>query len=133
MSTHVKLVFLVHQAHSRMNTEWFPFLTLKLKEYLVILTTSFYDIQEKAYFQNFSWFQFYVFKLCMIICVLLFPYTTVLIKSCVQDFLWKLLSFHTEMIPAFGEVCFLEQSHKNVQKFFDILRRSSIWHQKVCF
>ena len=43
------------------------------KEYSVILTTSFYDMNQKiltkkkAYFQNFSWFQFYVYKLCMIL------------------------------------------------------------------
>ena len=49
-----------------------------LKEYSVILTTSFYDMNQKiktikAYFQNFSWFQCCVFKLCMIMCVSLLP------------------------------------------------------------
>ena len=49
-----------------------------LKEYSLILTTSFYDKNQKietkkADFQNFSWFQFYIFKLCMIMCVSLPP------------------------------------------------------------
>ena len=46
----------------------------ELKEYSVILRTSFYGMnqkiyKQKAYFQNFIWFQLYVFKLCMIMCV----------------------------------------------------------------
>ena len=46
-------------------------LRLTLKEYSLILTISFYDINQKIlrkkdYFQNFSWFQFSVCKLCMI-------------------------------------------------------------------
>ena len=48
------------------------------KENSVILTTSFYGMNQKiwtkkAYFQNFSWFQVYIFKLCMPICVPLLP------------------------------------------------------------
>ena len=46
-----------------------------LKELSMILTTSFYDMNQKiltkkkGYFQNFSWFQFYIYKLCMIMCI----------------------------------------------------------------
>ena len=54
------------------------FTLFTLKRYSLILTTSFYDMNQKiwtrkAYFQNFSWFQFHVFKLCMIMCVSLLP------------------------------------------------------------
>ena len=70
-------------------------------------------------------------------CFALLPWTTVLNKSCGQDFLWKLLSFHTEMISAkflIGEMCFLEESYKKMQKIqiFKILRVPSIWNQGVC-
>ena len=41
------------------------------------------------------------------------------VKSCTWDFQWKLPSCHTEAISAFsfGEVCFLEESYDNMQKF----------------
>ena len=45
-----------------------------LKEYSVILTTSFCEMNQKlysktAYFQNFSWFQFNICLLCTILCI----------------------------------------------------------------
>ena len=45
------------------------------KIYSVILTTSFYDINQKiltkkVYFQNFSWSQIFIYKLCIVICAL---------------------------------------------------------------
>ena len=51
---------------------------LLLKVYSVILTTYFYDMDQKiltqnGFFQNFSWFQFYVYKLSMIMCTGIAP------------------------------------------------------------
>ena len=54
------------------NSETFQILMMgSLKEYSVILSTSFYDINQKIlrkkdHFLNFSWFWFPVCKLCMI-------------------------------------------------------------------
>ena len=49
-----------------------------LKEYSVIVATSFYDktrtiLMQKDYFQNFTWFQYFVNKLCMIMCINIAP------------------------------------------------------------
>ena len=78
------------------------------------------DINKKAYIQNFSWFQFCVFKLCMIMCVSLTTLTTVLHKVLCPRLSGETCShfilkwFQPNSI---GEVCFLEESYKNMQKF----------------
>ena len=66
----------------------------KSKEWSVILTTSFYDINQKiltknGYFQNFSWFKFYIL--------------------CENCFYFMLKWF---MVTSTGEMCFLEGSYK---------------------
>ena len=60
------------------------------------------------------------------------------LKSCVRDFSVKiaLISYCNDWFQpnSFGEVCFLEESYKNMQKFqiLQILKAPSIQHQWVC-
>ena len=93
-----------------------------LKEYSVILTTSFLwheseDIdKKKAYFQNFSWFQFFVYKFRMIMCTGTAPQTTLLNNSFVDKNLCK--NFHKRkgfQTNSFGEICFIGENYKYMQ------------------
>ena len=61
-------------------------------KYSVILTISFYDMNQKIYrnkksLQNFSWLQFYGYKLCMIMCTATLHRLLCEIKSRQQDFM----------------------------------------------
>ena len=74
-----------------------------LKEYSVIVTTSFYVknwriLMQKGYFQNFAWFQYFVNKLFMIIALILLHRLQCNVNSRTWEFIGKLFLFQPEII-----------------------------------
>ena len=108
--------------------------SLILKKYSVILTTSFYGmnqkINEKCLFTKLQLIPILRFQVMHVwLCVFHCSHRLLCwIKSRIRDFLWKLLSFHTEMISASHfilkwfqhnsseEVYFFEEGYENMQK-----------------
>ena len=90
---------------------------LHLKELSMILTTSFYNMNQKiltkkVYFQIFSWFQFYIYKLCMIMCIVIAPQTTVVNWFASTKIYVKIaLILHWNDF-CLGEMCFMEETYK---------------------
>ena len=108
----------------------------------LILTASFYDMNQKiltkkGYFQNFSWFQLYTYKLCMI-----YVHWHCFIDCCVKSSLvdktswdncfyftlkWFLLNFLGNVLLR-GE---LQKMQKKFE-FWNFLKVPSIWNLGVC-
>ena len=117
---------------------------LDLKEQSVILTTSFYDINKieiikKWLFPTFllPWFKFYVYKLWMIYSFFLYVHWQCSIGYAVLTRLYAKNGRHfikkLFLLKSFGEMCFLEESYKQMQKvqISKFLRAPSLWNMGV--